>query len=67
MSSGSANKRKNSKERSRKSSGRPARSSKSCTSVRPKGGGMEDEWTKVISGDRLVKFTYSELPNGKRF
>ena len=32
---------KNPKERSRKSSGRSARSSKSCTSVRPKGGVME--------------------------
>jgi hypothetical protein len=28
---------------------------------------MEDEWTKVISGDRLVKFTYVELPEGEAF
>jgi hypothetical protein len=28
---------------------------------------MEDEWTKVISGDRLVKFTYVELPGGEAF
>ena len=28
---------------------------------------MEDEWTTVISGDRLVKFTYSDLPDGKAF
>ena len=28
---------------------------------------MEDEWTKVASGDRLVKFTYAELPNGEAF
>lgn len=28
---------------------------------------MEDEWTKVSSSDQLVKFTYSELPNGKAF
>jgi hypothetical protein len=28
---------------------------------------MEDEWTKAISGDRLVKFTYSDLPEGKAF
>ena len=28
---------------------------------------MEDEWTKVISGDRLVKFTYLDLPEGKAF
>jgi hypothetical protein len=25
---------------------------------------MEDEWTKVISGDRLVKFTYADLLEG---
>ena len=63
----SASRRKNSKERSKKSSGRPARSSKSCASVRPKGGGVEDEWAKVISGDRLVRFTYSDLPEGAAF
>jgi hypothetical protein len=28
---------------------------------------MEDEWTKVISGDRLVKFTYLDLPEGTAF
>jgi hypothetical protein len=28
---------------------------------------MEDEWTKVISGNRLVKFTYLELAEGKAF
>jgi len=28
---------------------------------------MEDEWTTVISGDRLLKFTYSDLPDGKAF
>ena len=28
---------------------------------------MEDEWTKVISGDRLVKFTYEDLPGGGEF
>jgi hypothetical protein len=28
---------------------------------------MEDEWVKVISGDRLVKFTYSDLPEGAAF
>jgi hypothetical protein len=28
---------------------------------------MEDEWTKVISDDRLVKFTYSDLPTGEAF
>ena len=28
---------------------------------------MEDEWTKVISGDRLVKFTYLDLPDGEAF
>jgi hypothetical protein len=25
---------------------------------------MDDEWTKVMSGDRLVKFTYVDLPAG---
>ena len=28
---------------------------------------MQEEWLKVISGDRLVKFTYLELPNGEAF
>jgi hypothetical protein len=28
---------------------------------------MKDEWTKVISGDRLVKFTYFDLPTGAAF
>ena len=28
---------------------------------------MEDEWTKVIFGDRLVKFTYLELAEGEAF
>jgi hypothetical protein len=28
---------------------------------------MEDEWTKVISDDRLVKFTYVDLPGGEAF
>ncbi len=28
---------------------------------------MEDEWTKVISGGRLVKFTYLDLPGGEAF
>ncbi len=28
---------------------------------------MEDEWTNVISGDRLVKFTYLEIAEGKAF
>jgi len=28
---------------------------------------MEDQWTKVISGDRLVKFTYEDLSDGKAF
>jgi len=28
---------------------------------------MEDEWTKVISGNRLVKFTYVDLPEGEAF
>ena len=35
--------------------------------LRPKGGVMEDEWTQVISGGRLVKFTYLDLPEGKAF
>ena len=28
---------------------------------------MEDEWTSVISGDRLVKFTYLDLKGGGAF
>jgi hypothetical protein len=28
---------------------------------------MRDEWTKGISGDRLVKFTYADLPDGAGF
>ena len=28
---------------------------------------MQDEWTKLTAGDKLVKFTYSELPNGGAF
>ena len=28
---------------------------------------MEDEWTKAISCDRLVKFTYLDLPDGQAF
>jgi hypothetical protein len=28
---------------------------------------MEDEWTTVVSGGRLVKFTYSDLPQGGAF
>jgi hypothetical protein len=28
---------------------------------------MEDEWTTVISGDQLVKFTYLDLPEGRAF
>jgi hypothetical protein len=28
---------------------------------------MEDEWTSVISGDRLVKFTYADIPGGEAF
>ena len=28
---------------------------------------MEDEWTKVISGNRLVKFTYLDFPGGVAF
>ena len=28
---------------------------------------MEDEWTKVMSGDRLVKFTYVDFPEGHAF
>ena len=28
---------------------------------------MKDEWTAVISGGRLVKFTYVDLPEGESF
>ena len=28
---------------------------------------MRDEWLTVISGDRVVKFTYFELPEGAVF
>jgi hypothetical protein len=28
---------------------------------------MEDEWTTVMSGGRLVKFTYTDLPEGGAF
>jgi hypothetical protein len=28
---------------------------------------MRDEWMKVISGDRVAKFTYFELPEGAAF
>jgi hypothetical protein len=28
---------------------------------------MEDEWTRMMSGDRLVKFTYVDLPEGPSF
>jgi hypothetical protein len=28
---------------------------------------MQDEWMKVISGDRLVKFTYFDLSTGAAF
>jgi len=28
---------------------------------------MHDEWTTVISGDRIVKFTYFDLPTGAAF
>ena len=28
---------------------------------------MEDEWTKVISGGRLVKFTYEDFATGVAF
>ena len=28
---------------------------------------MEDEWTKVLSGGRLVKFTYADLPEREAF
>jgi hypothetical protein len=28
---------------------------------------MEDEWTTVMSGGRLVKFTYSDLQQGGAF
>ena len=28
---------------------------------------MQDEWSTVISVDRLVKFTYYDLPSGEAF
>ena len=28
---------------------------------------MHDEWIKVMAGDRLVKFTYLDLPGGEAF
>ena len=28
---------------------------------------MEDEWTNVNRGGQLVKFTYSDVPEGKVF
>lgn len=28
---------------------------------------MQDEWTKLSPSDKLVKFTYSELPTGETF
>jgi hypothetical protein len=28
---------------------------------------MEDEWTKVMSGDQLVKFTYVDIPGRRAF
>jgi hypothetical protein len=28
---------------------------------------MQDEWKNVSPGGKLVKFTYSELPDGKGF
>jgi hypothetical protein len=28
---------------------------------------MQEEWLKAISGDRLVKFAYSELADGTAF
>ena len=28
---------------------------------------MEDEWTKLMAGNRLVKFTYVDLPGGRAF
>ena len=28
---------------------------------------MRDEWLTVISGDRIVKFTYFDLPDGAVF
>jgi hypothetical protein len=44
----------------------PARPSKRYWSAEPKDV-MEDEWTSVISGHRLVKFTYVDLPEGEAF
>ncbi len=28
---------------------------------------MEDEWTRAVSGNRIVKFTYLDLPKGMSF
>jgi hypothetical protein len=28
---------------------------------------MEDEWTTMSSSDKLMRFTYSDLPNGEAF
>lgn len=28
---------------------------------------MHEEWTKVISGNQLVRFTYQDLPDGGAF
>jgi hypothetical protein len=28
---------------------------------------MNDEWTKLVSGNRLVRFTYCDLPAGAAF
>ena len=28
---------------------------------------MEDEWLKAMAGNRLVKFTYVDLPGGRAF
>jgi hypothetical protein len=28
---------------------------------------MQDEWTKLSPRDKLVKFTYSDLPTGEAF
>ena len=28
---------------------------------------MQDEWTTMVSGNRLVKFTYADLPAGAAF
>jgi hypothetical protein len=44
-----------------------AENPKSCSSVRLQSEVMEDQWTKVISGNRLVKFTYLDLRDGEAF